>query len=387
MSAVRSFAAVRGHLVWPAVAVLGPAALTAVLVAANLGNSRDYAFVYLGVVAVLGLASGLPESLLAAGVSFLLVDFFFVRPVHTFQFADTPDLINLAVFFGTAGIVGTFGSRRRAAQLRAERLARELQEANTELARLAARERLFRDLEETERLRRQVLANVSHELRTPLAGILTGATSLLRRRSLPDDVRPEIGSLATEARRLNRLVSDLLDMTRIEGGIVDLRPAEVDVVEAAEASISRLHSRNGDRRVSIDAPSPAPEVIADWQRLAQVFDNLLDNANRLSPPAGQICVRVSPVSEGRVVIRVLDEGPGVPAELRQHIFERFVRGALSGAKGDGGMGLGLPIVRGLVEAQGGRVWLQETPPGAGACFAFSLPAAERDWSIPSDERR
>lgn len=375
---MRSAAAVRGHLVWLAVAVLGPVALTAVLVAGNLGNSRDYVFVYLGVVAVLGLASGLPEALLAAGVSFLLVDFFFVRPVHTFQFAGTPDLINLAIFFGTAGIVGTLGSRRRSAQLRAERLARELREANAELARLAERERLFIELEQTERLRRQVLANVSHELRTPLAGILTGATSLLRRRSLPDDVRPEIGSLATEARRLDRLVSDLLDMTRIEGGIVDLRPAEVDVAEAVEASISRLRSRSGDRRVVLDAPPPVPEVIADWQRLAQVLDNLLDNADRLSPPAGEIHVSVSPISEHRVVIRVRDDGPGVPVELRDHIFERFVRGADSRANPNAGMGLGLPIVRGLVEAQGGHVWLEDSAPGSGACFAFSLPAADRD---------
>ncbi|HEX6539012.1 MAG TPA: ATP-binding protein [Candidatus Dormibacteraeota bacterium] len=379
---MRSFAAFRGHLVWFGIAVLGPVALTAVLVAGNLGNSRDYVFVYLGVVAILGLVSGLPEALLAAGVSFLLVDFFFVRPVHTFQFADTPDLVNLAIFFGTAGIVGTLGSRRRSAQLRAERLARELREANAELARLAETERLVRELEETERLRREVLANVSHELRTPLAGILTGATSLLRRRSLPEDVRPEIGSLAMEARRLNRLVSDLLDMTRIEGGIVDLRPAEVDVAEAVEASISRLRHRNSDRRVSIDVPAPAPEVIADWQRLSQVLDNLLDNANRHSPPAAQIRVTVSPVAAGEVVIRVLDDGPGVPAELRDHIFERFVRGAASRAHANDGMGLGLPIVRGLVEAQGGHVWLEDAAAGAGACFAFSLPAAGRDGVDP-----
>jgi K+-sensing histidine kinase KdpD len=375
---MRSLAAARGHVIWFGVAVVAPVALTAVLVAGNLGDSRDYVFVYLGVVAILGLASGLPEALLAAGISFLLVDFFFVRPVHTFQFADATDVINLAIFFGTAGIVGTFGSRRRAAQLRAERLARELREANAELARLAEAERLVRQLEETERLRREVLANVSHELRTPLATILTGATTLLRRRSLPEDVRPEVGSLAVEAHRLNRLVSDLLDMTRIGGGIVDLQPAEVDVVEAVEAAIGRLHARDGDRHVTIDSPSPAPEVIADWQRLAQVLDNLLDNANRVSPAAGQIRVTVSPVSDGSVIVRILDDGPGVPAEIRDHIFERFVRGEDSRATGTGGMGLGLPIVRGLVEAQGGRVWLDDAATSGGACFAFSLPAAERE---------
>ncbi len=122
--------------------------------------------------------------------------------MHTLQFADTTDLVNLAIFFGMAGIVGTLGSRRRAAQFRAESLARELQQANIELARLAETERQVRLLEETDRLRREVLANVSHELRTPMASLLTGTTTLLRRRSLPDDLRPDIDSLAIEARRL-----------------------------------------------------------------------------------------------------------------------------------------------------------------------------------------
>lgn len=368
----------RGRLIWLGVAVVAPIALTAVLVAADLGNTRDYVFVYLAVVAVVGLGCGLREALLAAGISFLLVDFFFVRPVHTFQFADTPDLINLAVFFGTAGVVGTLGSLRRTAQLRAERLARKLQAANIELARLAETERHVRALEETERLRREVLANVSHELRTPMASILTGTTTLLRRRSLPEDVRPEITSLATEARRLNQLVSDLLDMTRIEGGIVDLRPAEVDVTEAVEASIDRLHRRYADRPASIDIAMPVPEVVADWHRLAQVLDNLLDNANRLSPPGGEIRITLSQDDAATVVVRVVDDGPGVPAELRDHIFERFFRGSASPGNPMGGMGLGLPIVRGLVEAQGGHVWLEDTPSGHGACFAFSLPAADRD---------
>lgn len=375
---MRSFLEARARLIRLGVAVLAPVALTAVLVAANLGNSRDYVFLYLGVVAVLGLGFGLPEALLAAGGSFLLVDFFFVRPVHTFQFADTPDLVNLAVFFGTAGIVGTLGSRRRSAQLRAERLAAELRDANVELARLAETERQMRKLEESDRRRRDVLANVSHELRTPMASILTGTTTLLRRRSLPDDVRPEIASLAMEAQRLNQLVSDLLDMTRIEAGIVELRPAEVDVVEAVESAVNRLQRRSPGRSVVVDAPASTPEVIADWQRLAQVLDNLLDNANRLAPPEAPIRVAASANGAGVVVIRVLDRGPGVAPELRDRIFERFVRGPASPGNANGGMGLGLPIVRGLVEAQGGHVWLEDTPPGDGACFAFSLPAAQGD---------
>jgi two-component system sensor histidine kinase KdpD len=359
-----------------AVAIVTPAALTAVLVALNQGNIRNYVFVYLGIVAVLGLATGLRDAIVAAAVSFLLVDFFFVRPVHSFQFADSTDLVNLVVFFGAAGLVGTLGSRRRAAQRRAENLARELQQANIELARLAETERQVRILEETDRLRREFLANVSHELRTPLASILTGATTLLHGQSLPDSLRTEAEALARESRRLNRLVSDLLDMTRIEGGIVEIRPVEVDLNEAIAASVERLHRQSSDRPVAVEVAASTPEVMADWNRLGQVLDNLLENADHAAPAGSPIRVTAAQANGGEVVVRVIDTGPGVPEALRGGIFERFVRGGDRDSERAAGMGLGLPIVRGLVEIQGGRVWLEDAEAVHGACFAFSLRATE-----------
>jgi two-component system sensor histidine kinase KdpD len=366
------------------VAILAPAALTALLVALNQGNIRNYVFVYLGIVAILGLATGLRDAIVAAACSFLLVDFFFVRPVHSFQFADSTDLVNLVVFFGTAGVVGTLGSRRRAAQRRAENLARELQRANIELARLAETERQVRILEETDRLRREFLANVSHELRTPLASILTGATTLLHGQSLPENLRAEAEALARESRRLNRLVSDLLDMTRIEGGIVEIRPAEVDLNEAIAASVERLHRQSPDRPVAVEVPASTPEVMADWSRLGQVLDNLLENADHAAPVTSPIQVTASQADGGEVVVRVIDSGPGVPESLRGQIFDRFVRGGEGDLDRGAGMGLGLPIVRGLVEAQGGVVWLEDGEAGTGACFAFSLPAA--DAAAPDTEQ-
>ena len=214
-------------------AVAGPIALTAALVAVNPGNT-DYIFLYLAVVAILGITGGLRGALIAASASFLLVDYFFVSPIHTLEFAKGTDLLNLCVFFGAAGLVGTVGSRRRDTQLRAERLAADLQAANVDLARLAETERQVRDLEETDRLRREVLANVSHELRTPLASILTGITSLRRKTDLTKQIQDDVASLATEARRLDRLVTELLDMTRIEGGVVDIRADELDIGEAMQ---------------------------------------------------------------------------------------------------------------------------------------------------------
>jgi two-component system sensor histidine kinase KdpD len=369
-------------------AVLGPAALTAILVPLGTARPREYIFLYLGLVALLGVTRGLLPALLAATTSFLCVDFYFVPPVHTLTIADEQDLVNLAVFFGAAGLVGGVGSRRRRSQLAAEALTQQLRRANEELARLnreqaeaaavavrlARTEQQVRVLEESDRVRRDFLANVSHELRTPLGSILTNSTGLLAHPGLDPELRDEVESISVEARRLNRLVGDMLDMARIEGNALQLRLEPVDVAAAVEAAVDRLHVVSPARPVEWETDAPSPHVVADWDRLGQVLDNLLRNADRAAPAGTPITVRASRGARSMLVIRVVDRGPGVPEELREHLFTRFVRGVGGNGNG-GGAGLGLAIVRGLVEAHAGRVWLEDSPGGGGASFAFSLPAA------------
>ncbi|HEX4580212.1 MAG TPA: ATP-binding protein [Candidatus Dormibacteraeota bacterium] len=364
-----------------AAALAAPAALTLVLVGVSFNSPRDYVFLYLSIVAVLGVATGIGPALVSAALSFALVDYLFVPPAHTLSIANTEDIVNLLVFFGAAGLVGTLGSRRRNAQLRSEALATELQRANLDLARLnreqaeaaevaarlAERDRQVQVLEETDRVRHEFFANVSHELRTPLGGILTGATAVLRRDDLPAPLRGELEEVAAASRRLARLVSDMLDMARIEGGAIDLQLDNVDVGEAVEAAVARLRLVSPRRRVEVRIAPGTPEVRADWERLGQVIDNLLANADHFAPPGTVVTVSAER-DDGDAVVRVIDNGPGVPADLRARIFERFVRGT-------GGTGLGLPIVRGLITAQGGTVWLEEPAPGEGGRFAFRLPSA------------
>jgi K+-sensing histidine kinase KdpD len=372
-------------------AAAGPAVLTAALLPVGPDQRRDYVFLYLGVVALLGVSRGLPPALLAAGMSFLCVDFFFVPPVHTLTIADEEDLVNLIVFFGAAGLVGGVGSRRRRSQMRAEALAQELRRANDELARLnreqaeaaavavrlARTEQQVRVLEESDHVRRDFLANVSHELRTPLGSILTNSTGLLAQPALDPSLRDEVESIAAEARRLNRLVGDMLDMARIEGNALELRLETVDLGAAVEAAADRLHVGSPTRPVRWVPDTPDTHVVADWDRLGQVLDNLFHNADRAAPPGTPITVRASRGARSMMVVRVVDRGPGVPEELRERLFSRFVRGAAA----DGetvGAGLGLAIVRGLVEAHAGRVWLEDDPEATGAVLAFSLPAAPVD---------
>ncbi len=150
-------------------------------------------------------------------------------------------------------------------------------------------------------------------------------------------------------------------------GRIDLQLDTVDLADALDAAVARLRLVSPQRRVDVHVATATPEVVADWDRLGQVIDNLLANADHFAPPGTAVTVSADLNGDGAVV-RVIDAGPGVPAELRERIFERFVRGT-------GGTGLGLPIVRGLVTAQGGRVWLEEPGPGEGGRFAFSLPRA------------
>ena len=238
----------RGHLTAIAGvigAVGGPIAITALLSLVQPATARDYVFTYVALVAVLGTLSGLRPALLGAVLSFLLVDYFFVPPLHTLTIADPSDLVALVVFAAVAVAAGGVGSGRRHAQMEAERLTAELRRSNADLerlereqaeaaavaVRLAQTQQQVRVLEASDRLRSDLLANVSHELRTPLASILTGGTELLERPNLAVPVRAEVEAMVSEARRLERLVSDLLDMARIEAHAVTL-----DAVEIGRAS-------------------------------------------------------------------------------------------------------------------------------------------------------
>ncbi len=371
-------------------ALAAPVAVTLALLPLG-GTSRDYIFIYLAVVAILAVASGLIPALVAAAASFLLVDWFFVPPLHTLSITDQTDVVNLLVFFGAAGLVGGLGSRRRRTQLRAEALAQQLRRANTDLerlnreqadaaavaVRLARTEQQVHALEETDRIRAELLANVSHELRTPLATILTGTSGLLDDPTLAMAKRSEVESIVSETERLARLVSDMLDMARIEGRALRLDLAEVDVRDAIAAAVERLARTSPERRVTIEM-ADALEVIADWARLGQVLDNLLGNADRYAPAGTPIRVQAARGKRSMVVVRVIDGGPGVPADQRDRIFERFVRSEDdSSSDGGGGTGLGLAIVRGIVEAHAGRVWVDEPRDGEGGRFAFTLPSAEQ----------
>jgi K+-sensing histidine kinase KdpD len=363
-----------------ALAAAAPMVLTAILLQTGV-HGLEYVFLYMGLVAAVALLRGLIASLVAAASSFVLVDYFFVAPIHQFTIADRQDVINLVVFFATAGVVGALASIRRKALEDAKDLTRQLTEANTELVRLnreqaeaaqyeirlARTEQQVKALQESEKTQQEMLANVSHDLRTPIGTILTASTSLLLTDQQDPGIRERLETIAAEARRLNTLVADTLDLARIESDALQLELEPTQLADGIEAAVERLKMRSPAREVHWNRKDAGVMVLADWTRLGQVLDNLAANADRFGPPGTPVVIEVSAEEEGLATVRVVDFGPGVPASYRENLFGRFVR-----APSDDSTGLGLAIVRGLVQAHAGTISLEDRP-GAGAVFRFTLP--------------
>ncbi len=223
-----------------------------------------------------------------------------------------------------------------------------------------------------EELRSGLLSSVSHDLRTPLAGI-TGAATVLRDESALDAAtrRELLDTICDEAERLERLVSNLLDMTRLESGTVEPRREWVPLVEVVGAALTRLERRLEGRKITAVLPDDVPLVSLDPMLVEQLFLNLLENAAKYTPPGTEIEIRAAREG-GTLAVEVADRGPGIPPGDEERIFERFHRGAHAGV---GGAGLGLAIGRAIAQAHRGRL-VAANRPGGGAVFRLSLPLTE-----------
>ncbi len=309
-----------------------------------------------------GFRSGVNEALIIAAASATLIALVVSiwmsrRVVAPLQELTQASLRIAAGQFDQRVAVGAYGSDQR-----------------DELAQLAhAFNQMAEQLEHTEQMRSQLLGDVSHELRTPLTAIKGSMEALV------DGVLPATAAtfeqIEQEADRLQRLVNDLQELSRVEAGAFELdrKPLRMpELLQKAAESVDPQYIQKGVTLIR-QWPADLPLIQGDSDRLQQVLINLLSNACQYTPTGGEVRLRAQ-VQKDEVVIAVMDNGIGIPPEHLPHIFTRFYRVDKSRSRQEGGgSGIGLTIARHLVEAHGGRIWAESAGVGKGSTFAFVLP--------------
>jgi K+-sensing histidine kinase KdpD len=328
--------------------VLLVAATTAVAIAVRtLFALPDMEILFLLGVMLAATLFGRGPTVLAAALSVAVYDFFFVPPFFTFAVADFRYVLTFAMMFGIGIVISTLIDRLRRQQSAAMRAAVRA---------------------ETEELRSALLSSVSHDLRTPLAVITGAATTLRDDPGLSPTTRGELlDTVCEEAERLERLLVNLLDMTRLESGVA-LTREWIPLVEVLGGALVRVERRLPAERVTTAIPDDLPLVPVDAVLMEQLFVNLLENAAKYTPPVSPVDIRAW-VREGSVIVEVCDRGPGIAAEHEKRVFERFTRGRHPGVPG---VGLGLPIARAIAIAHGGTLTVSARA-GGGARFTLVIP--------------
>jgi len=233
--------------------------------------------------------------------------------------------------------------------------------------------RLYRESQQAVQAREEVLAIVSHDLRNPLNAVMLAASLLQTSDKIAPDDREQLEIIDISAQRMKRLIEDLLDVTRLDGGKqLPIDPAPLDVQSLFEETYELFKSQAATASITLQcqAPKNVPPVYADRHRVLQVLSNLIGNAMKFTPPGGMIACRAES-QDGKVLIAVSDNGPGIPPENLGDIFNPYWQAKRTARLG---AGLGLPIAKGIVESHGGRIWVESTP-GDGTKFFFTLPVA------------
>jgi len=343
-----SFAPLKQYLT----AVAGVAALTIacwVLTALTGTGYAAISLIYLLGVLLAGMVLSRGPVLLVATLSALSWNFLFIPPRFTLHIAKLEDALTFATYFIIALAVGSLTSQLKTR----EQLAAQVQLAKN-----------------SERLRKTLLDCVSHELKTPLAAIGAASQELLQLAANTQNAEmltQLAGEIHAGSHRLHRVVNNLLDMNRLESGVIQPNYEWCDVRELLQSAIEIERESIDGREIRLDVPEDIPLALVDHGLIEQAVAKLL--ANAASCTQSRVPIEVDAEYKDELVISVSDRGPGFPMESAERLFEKFYRG--DGRK-TGGLGLGLSIARGFVEAHGGRL-MAENRDGGGARFTIHLP--------------
>jgi len=345
-------------------------ALVATLLLRRGGPTPSFLF-FVPAVAISAWYGGFGPSALATFLSLLLIDLNFLAPGGSLRIDRVEALEIVAFVIVSATITTTMTALQRARAL-AEFRAAELKKLNEEVGRSYNDERERRRVAELmAQAREEVLRVVAHDLRNPLNVIVSSADMLLQERLDRTKVQELMAVVLRAGKQMNRLIADLLDAVRLQAGKFTLDLENVPVKAIVEQTEETFRPLAANRDIQLVAVPPTDDVAvrADPLRVSQIIDNLVGNALKFTPAHGVVTLRASPNGHN-VAFHVSDTGPGIaPADV-EHLFDNFWQ-----AHNDHrGVGLGLPIAKGMVEAHGGMIWC-DTQPGKGATFSFTLPKA------------
>ncbi|MGH9943611.1 MAG: sensor histidine kinase [Pyrinomonadaceae bacterium] len=357
-------------------------------------NTTTVALALLLVVLFAAARWGSRPALLASVAGMFCFNYFFLPPVGTLTIADPDNWIALAAFLVVALTAGQLSARarRRAEEAEAgrheiERLYRELREAFERASHAEA-------LRQSEKLKSVLLDAVTHDIRTPLTSIKASVTTLLdeahgitiegRPLALGAEARRDmLEVIDEESDRLSRFVEGLVELARIEAGELRLRRRWGAVDEIVATALERAKPLTRGRRLSVSIERELPMARVDPRAVGEVVYTLVDNAAKYSPAGSAIRIAARQSAEEMVEIAVEDEGPGVTPQLRERVFDKFFRAVHEGDIADrqpSGTGMGLSIAKGIVEAHGGRIWVEDGADGNGARFVFTLPIGDEEES-------
>ncbi len=351
-------------------------------------NSTTVALGYLLIVLFVAILGRSGPALIASLLAMLCFNFFFLPPFHTFTIADPQNWVALTAFFVTALAVGQLSARARQRAEEAEAGRHEVKHLYEELQDAFERASQAEALKRSERLKSALLDAVTHDIRTPLTSIKASATLLLEDRQAteqvekltPEEQQAMLRVINHGADRLDRFVEGIVDLARIDAGDMKLYRNWGAVDDIIDAALAQAEPLTRQHQIRVRIKDELPVVRVDARAVAEVIYTLIDNASKYAPTETLIKVEANRITDDMIEIAVEDEGPGIPSQLRERVFERFYRAPSNGAAAgrSGGIGVGLAIAKGIVEAHGGRIWIEDGLAGRGARIAFTVPVGDED---------
>ncbi len=358
-------------------------------------SSTTVALTMLLAVLLIATVWGSSPAYLASVLAMLCFNFFFLPPVGTFHIADFQNWIALLTFLITSLVVGRLSAQAKKRAAIAEAGRNEVERLYEELKSAFERASEAEALKRSEQLKTALLDAVTHDLRTPLTSIKMSVTTLLAERNSPttpvldtDGDNELLEVINQETDRLNHFIEGMVELAKLEAGDLHLRRNWGAIDEIIETALTRAAPLLRRHRLSVQLEKDLPSARVDNNALAEVVYTLLDNAAKYSPPDSTILIAARQQPGGLIEITITDEGSGIPRDLRERVFEKFFR-VKAVDKHDttsGGIGMGLAIARGIVEAHGGRIWIEDGPTGHGTKVVFTIPVGDKDNAEESEDR-